>query len=210
MEIAKQFFAWYITSYTRYHVIFGSLEAVVILVIWVFYVALILLFCAELISSYQRRDMILLEKALLKPRSGRMPPDRRTRLFRKFGRLYGPDEYIFRERDIGPVIFYILSGRVRMEKERRAGEGVLAEMGPGEYFGEMAALIHAPRTASARSLEEEVTSPSSTGTPLRNLLRESDDVSLFMLKEFSNLRHTNEAGEKGTVGEGGQSLPFIS
>jgi uncharacterized BrkB/YihY/UPF0761 family membrane protein len=89
MEIAKQFFTWYVTSYTRYNVIFGSLEAVVILVVWVFYVALILLFCAELISSYQRRDMILLEKALLKPRSGRMQID--ERLFRKFGRLYGPD-----------------------------------------------------------------------------------------------------------------------
>ena len=193
MEIAKQFFTWYVASYTRYHVIFGSLEAVVILVIWVFYVALILLFCAELISSYQRRDMILLEKALLKPRSGRMQID--ERLFRKFGRLYGPDEYIFRERDIGQDIFYILSGRVRMEKSTGQAKKVLAEMGPGEYFGEMAALIHAPRTASARSLEESHIAVIN-GDTLRSLLRESDDVSLFMLKEFSNrIRHTNEALE---------------
>jgi membrane protein len=193
MEIAKQFFTWYVASYTRYHVIFGSLEAVVILVIWTFYVALILLFCAELISSYQRRDMILLEKALLKPRSGRMQID--ERLFRKFGRLYGPDEYIFRERDIGQDIFYILSGRVRMEKSTGQAKKVLAEMGPGEYFGEMAALIHAPRTASARSLEESHIAVVN-GDTLRSLLRDSDDVSLFMLKEFSNrIRHTNEALE---------------
>ncbi|HET6460087.1 MAG TPA: YihY/virulence factor BrkB family protein, partial [Syntrophales bacterium] len=52
-EIAKHFFTWYVSHYTRYHVIFGSLETVVIFVIWVFYVALILLFSAELISSYQ-------------------------------------------------------------------------------------------------------------------------------------------------------------
>ena len=196
MEIAKQFFTWYITNYTRYNVIFGSLEAVVILVIWVFYVALILLFCAELISSYQRRDMILLEKALLKPRSGRMQID--ERLFRKFGRLYGADEYIFREGDIGQDIFYVLSGRVRMEKSAGQAKKVLAEMGPGEYFGEMAALIHAPRTASARSLEESHIAVVN-GDTLRNLLRESDDVSLFMLKEFSNrIRHTNEALEELT------------
>lgn len=196
MEIAKQFFAWYITSYTRYHVIFGSLEAVVILVIWVFYVALILLFCAELISSYQRRDMILLEKALLKPRRGRMQVD--ERLFRKFGRLYGPDEYIFREGDIGQDIFYVLGGRVRMEKSAGQAKKVLAEMGPGEYFGEMAALIHAPRTASARSLEESHIAVVN-GDTLRSLLRDSDDVSLFMLKEFSNrIRHTNEALEELT------------
>ena len=58
MEIAKQFFTWYVANYTRYNVIFGSLEAVVILVIWFFYISLILLFCAELISAYQRRDKI--------------------------------------------------------------------------------------------------------------------------------------------------------
>jgi len=196
MEIAKQFFTWYITSYTRYNVIFGSLEAVVILVIWVFYVSLILLFCAELISSYQRRDMILLEKALLKPGSGQMEIN--ERLFRKFGRLYRQNEYIFREGDIGQDIFYILSGRVRMEKSAGQAKKVLAEMGPGQYFGEMAALIHAPRTASARSMTESHIAVV-TGETLQNLLRESDDVSLFMLKEFSNrIRHTNEAMEEMT------------
>jgi membrane protein len=196
MEIAKQFFTWYVASYTRYNVIFGSLEAVVILVIWAFYVALILLFCAELISSFQRRDMILLEKAILKPRSGRMQID--ERLFRKFGRLYGPDEYIFREGDVGQEIFYILSGRVRMEKSAGQAKKVLAEMGPGEYFGEMAALINVPRTAAARSLEDSHIAVVN-GKTLRTLLRESDDVSLFMLQEFSNrIRHTNEALEEMT------------
>lgn len=193
MEIAKQCFTWYVASYTRYHVIFGSLEAVVILVIWAFYVALILLFCAELISSYQRRDMILLEKAILKRRGGRMQID--ERLFRKFGRLYGRDEYIFREGDISQSIFYILSGRVRMEKSAGQVKKVLAEIGPGEYFGEMAALIHAPRSASALSLEESHIAIVN-GDTLRSLLRDSDDVSLSMLKEFSNrIRHTNEALE---------------
>jgi Predicted membrane protein len=56
MEIAKQLFTWYIANYTRYNVIFGSLGTIVILVIWAFYVALIFLFCAELMSSYQRRN----------------------------------------------------------------------------------------------------------------------------------------------------------
>jgi len=58
MEIAKQLFTWYIANYTRYNVIFGSLGTIVILVVWAFYVALIFLFCAELMSSYQRRNLI--------------------------------------------------------------------------------------------------------------------------------------------------------
>jgi CRP-like cAMP-binding protein len=82
-----------------------------------------------------------------------------------------------------------------MEKSAGQVKKVLAEMGPGEYFGEMAALIHAPRTASARSLEESHIAVVN-GDTLRSLLRESDEVSLFMLQEFSNrIRHTNEALE---------------
>jgi len=85
MEIAKYVFAWYVSRYTRYNVIFGSLETVVILVLWVFYIATILLFCAEIISSYQRRDLILLEKAFLSSHKSLMRVD--ERLFRKFGRM---------------------------------------------------------------------------------------------------------------------------
>jgi len=191
METAKQFFTWYVASYTRYDVIFGSLEAVVILVVWVFYAALILLFFAELIHSYQRRDMLLLGKAFLTSRRGSQMID--ERLFRKFGRPFARNEYVFHEGDIGQNVFYILSGRVRIEKDAGKIRKVLAEMGPGQYFGEMAALIGAPRTTSAVCLEPSHIAILS-GEILQGILREDGDVSLFMLRELSNrIRHTNEA-----------------
>lgn len=64
-EVAKHFFTWYIRSYARYSVVYGSLEALIILVLWAFYSACILLFCAEVVSAYRRRDVTLLEKAFL-------------------------------------------------------------------------------------------------------------------------------------------------
>jgi membrane protein len=64
-EVAKHFFTWYIGRSSQYNVIYGSLEAIVILVIWVFYSSIILLFCAEVVSAYRRRDITLLEKAFL-------------------------------------------------------------------------------------------------------------------------------------------------
>ncbi len=70
LEITKHLFTWYITNRANYDVIYGSLETVVLLVIWVFYVSTILLFCAELVSAYQKRDLILLEKAFLRGRGG--------------------------------------------------------------------------------------------------------------------------------------------
>jgi CRP-like cAMP-binding protein len=66
-------------------------------------------------------------------------------------------------------------------------------MGPGEYFGEMAALIEAPRTASVQATEDSNVAVID-GDTFRSLLRESGDVSLFMLKEFSNrIRQTGTA-----------------
>jgi len=194
MEIAKQFFAWYIANYTTYNIIFGGLEPVILLVIWVFYVALIFLFCAELMSSYQRRDMLLLERAMLKPHRSYMKVD--ERLFKKFGRVYPKDSPVFNEGDMGHEMFYVLSGRVALEKEACQVKRLLAEMLPGQYFGEMAALINAPRTASARALEDSYLAIIDDKI-FSNLISESHDVSIFMLKEFSQrLNNTNASMER--------------
>ena len=58
-EVAKHFFAWYFKDHGPYGMTYGSLEAMMILVLWAFYSACILLFCAEVISAYRRRDACL-------------------------------------------------------------------------------------------------------------------------------------------------------
>ena len=196
MEIAKYFFTWYVTNYTRYNIIFGSLETVVILVIWIFYVALILLFCAELMSSFMRRDLLLLQKAFFQPGKKGLNID--ERLFHKFGRLYPRDSYIFREGDPSNDMYYILSGRIQLEKTVGMVKKTLAEMGPGCYFGEIAALIREPRTASARVCEDAEVAAIDSQT-FHSLLRESDDVAMIMLREFSRrIKHSNEVLEDTT------------
>ncbi len=71
-------------------------------------------------------------------------------------------------------------------------------MGSGEYFGEMAALLDAPRHASARCLEECRIAVIS-GEMLQNILRENGELALFMLREFSTrIRRTNAALEEVT------------
>lgn len=189
MEVAKHFFAWYIANYTRYHIIFGSLQTVVILIIWVFYVALIFLFCAELMASYRRRDLILIERAILKPGGSGMKVW--ERLFRRFGRIYPQGGVIFQEGDEGRDMYFVLAGRIRLEKKASRVRKVLAELGPGEYFGEMAALLEAPRTATANAVEESDVAVIDGGT-LRRLLRQNDEMSMFMMKEFAQrIRRTD-------------------
>ena len=193
LEIAKQFFTWYMTNYTRYDVIFGSLETVVILVIWVFYIALIFLFCAEVMASYERRDVLLLERALLMPHRSGSQVDQR--LYKRFGRTYPRNSIIFREGDTGREMFYILSGRVGMERVDSSVKKLIAEMTPGQYFGEMAALIDIRRSATARALEDSRLAVIDDAT-LRKLIGHSRDVALSMLQVFSTrLKNSNAALE---------------
>jgi NADH dehydrogenase len=68
---------------------------------------------------------------------------------------YEAGEPVFEEGDTGDSLYMILSGRVEVLK-RFGAEGsepqVVGELGPGEYFGEMALLGRRPRTAGTRAL----------------------------------------------------------
>jgi len=56
ISIAKFLFRWYIAySFDRYNVIYGSLTVLVVTVIWLFYIANILLIASELVAVLQRR-----------------------------------------------------------------------------------------------------------------------------------------------------------
>jgi len=118
------------------------------------------------------------------------------RLFRRFGKLFPKGTYVFREGDASTEMYYILSGRARVLKRVGRVTKVLAEMGPGECFGEMATLISDKRTASVRVTEDSNIAVIQAET-FRNLLRESEEVSLMMLKELADrLRQTNLALEE--------------
>jgi CRP-like cAMP-binding protein len=56
-------------------------------------------------------------------------------------------ELLFREGDVGRQFFAIRKGKVKIRKEK-SGK-ILATLGPGEVFGEMAVLDNQPRSASA-------------------------------------------------------------
>jgi CRP-like cAMP-binding protein len=63
-------------------------------------------------------------------------------------------EIILREGDTGEEMFFIESGRVRVMRGKGPNALVLAELGAGDHFGEMALLTGMPRTASVTALSE--------------------------------------------------------
>jgi len=68
---------------------------------------------------------------------------------------FAPQSTIVREGSAGDAAFVILAGRVAVRrKDPESGvEFLLAELGPGQMFGEMALLTKKPRAASVVALE---------------------------------------------------------
>jgi len=61
-------------------------------------------------------------------------------------------EEIFREGDPGGEMFVVVEGKVRISKHvEGVGEEALSILEPGSYFGEMAMIDDAPRSADARA-----------------------------------------------------------
>lgn len=183
--IIRPLFGLLLSYNPQYGITFGSLKALFIIIIWIYYSFSVLLFGTELIANLRRKDVLLLRGLFDETHT-----DRRTqKLKRKFGRDYKTGEIIFEEGEKGSEMFYILSGSVRLIKK----EQMLRVMRKGEYFGEMALLIGTPRTTSALS-EEDNTSLAVIGPEnFEALLREEPKIAISFLKELAHrLKKTNE------------------
>jgi CRP-like cAMP-binding protein len=67
-----------------------------------------------------------------------------------FEKAYAPGDFIFRQGDPGKGLFIIVDGAVVITRESSAGDQLLATLGPGEAFGELALIDDLPRSATAR------------------------------------------------------------
>ena len=66
----------------------------------------------------------------------------------------GARNWVFRQNDDGDALYVIRLGLVQVVKESPGGEEVIRVLGRGEFFGELALLDGAPRSASIRTLRD--------------------------------------------------------
>ncbi len=95
---------------------------------------------------------------------------------------FAAGEQIIRRGEEGGLGFYlVLEGRT----EVRSGEGVLARLGPGEHFGEMALLLDdTPRSADVVALEDTACLVI-TQWAFRSLLATHPDMALAIMGELA-------------------------
>ena len=61
-EIVKNIFVWFVGKFATYNLVYGSIGTIIALMTWSYISAMILLFCAKLISIYPRMKSSLLEE----------------------------------------------------------------------------------------------------------------------------------------------------
>jgi flavin-dependent dehydrogenase len=110
----------------------------------------------------------------------------------ELGKAYDSGEVIVRQGEAGDCMYVIQSGRVEVVRERDGKEVHFAELGTGDFFGEMALFEKHVRSATVRSLE---TSRILTIDKKIFLQKIHDDPSLafrIMQKMSNRIRELNE------------------
>ncbi len=183
--IIRPVFGLFLSYNPQYGIAFGSLKALFILIIWIYYSYYVLLFCTEIIANLRRKDVLLLRELFYETYNDKTS----LKIKRIYGRNYGSGEIIFKDGEEGNEMFYIISGRVRLLKKGLT----LKVLHKGEYFGEMALLIGVPRTESAQAEEDNTILIAITPENLETLFREDPKISILFLKEFAGrLKGANE------------------
>jgi membrane protein len=188
-SVVRPLFVAFLQYNPDYGLTFGSLKAIFVLVVWVYYTFAVILFGTELLANIRRREALLLSRFFEDRKSGAAPfpavPSR-------FIRSHEPGEVIFEEDSQGREMFYILSGSVRIFKKGN----LLKEMVAGDYFGEMAMLIQVPRTATAVAAAPDTRLVAISESNLETILRENPTIVVSFLKEMSGrLRSINQKME---------------
>ncbi len=68
------------------------------------------------------------------------------------GKDYKDGSIIFEENSIGKEMYIIMSGKVKIIKEKGTVETILATLEEGEFFGEMSLFDNNPRSATVKAI----------------------------------------------------------
>lgn len=156
---------------------FGSLKAVFLLLIWIYYAFVAILIGLEVSACIHWREAILVRELFVSPEKRHRYAER----LRQYRQGYEENHVIFNEGDPGDAMFYIAAGSVRLMR----GTQILRTMQEGEYFGEMAMLLKSNRSATAIVNEPGTQLVTISSANMDAMLRQNPAVILSMLQEMA-------------------------
>lgn len=168
-----------------YGTIFGGMKNMFISIGWLYYSFAAFLLGTELIATLRKKDVLLL-KGLFDG-----SPHKATyldKLMYHFGKELRQGDYVFREGEKSDEMYYMVSGEAQVFHSGR----LLRQLGPGEYFGEMAVLSNATRTADAVIASPEARILCISSENIETLLIEEPRIAMNFLRTMAmRLRHSS-------------------
>jgi membrane protein len=177
LTVIRPLFSFMVTFNPRFGIAFGSLKAIFLILLWVYYSFSVILFGAEIIANMRKREVLLLKKLF---RGHEQSDESLKSQMQKLIHSVQTDQIIISEGESGESMFYILAGSVTISK----GGQTLKIMKKGEYFGEMAMLLNAPRNATAQAAEPTELVIISQDN-FETLLQEEPQIVISVLKEMA-------------------------
>ena len=109
---------------------------------------------------------------------------------------YSAGETIFSQGDLGTEMYIILEGEVHILKHIANESHVLSRLEKGDFFGEMALLESAPRTADAIA-QSDVKLLTINGARFDEMLRKNPEIAVRIIRKYSKrLREANALLER--------------
>ncbi len=105
-------------------------------------------------------------------------------LFQRFGKEIPRGTVLFREGEPGKEMYVLQSGKIAITKKVRDVEKILAVLGPGEFFGEMAIISNKPRNASA-TVEETARVLVIDPRTFEAMIRGNAEIAVRMIKKLA-------------------------
>jgi membrane protein len=185
LAVMRPVFALVLRYNPEYGYAFGSLKAIFLLIVWVYYTFAVVLLGAEVAANARRREALVLRGFFL---DGLRPAPALQRLLARFVRALEPGQVLFEAGEEGREMYYVLGGAVRLSR----GEQELAVMRRGDYFGEMSMLLNSPRNATATALEPDTQLVAIGEKNFDTILRENPAIVRRILQEMARrLEETN-------------------
>ncbi len=99
---------------------------------------------------------------------------------------------VFREGAPGDRMFIVRTGHVRLSRSHNGRDFLMAVVGPGEVFGELAVVDPGPRTSTATALTA-VTATAIARSQLRAMIADDAELAWEMLQRMANRLKAVEA-----------------
>ncbi len=108
------------------------------------------------------------------------------------GKGFEPGQTVFKQGDPGDAMYIIQTGKVDVLHEQDGAETLLASLGPGEFFGEMALVDDEPRSATLRAAEHTTLVPITRDFLFRYARKDTSFVILVLESLSTRLAKTDK------------------